>query len=382
MTTPPSSANYEAPATSNTPAMAEEPHPPPSTTTAPDPALPTTTPSSSSSPSPPLSSSSSPEAPSSSAATPTHKTPRSTLQTLRILLLRTLHRLATKTDRTLTRLSTLLSTPRGIDVFLCTISYTLKFLSAAITKHLNRKLSTLAASVAQKADELLLLPGESFVATFPAPRRDAVLAKAAKSSQALYAVISDFRIFVRLWGLLGLYTWAKGEWKGADGAGAARQRKSWKERILKGITWAEIGSLVAFQVLENGAYLSSKKVLTSEAWAGEQGAARETKWWLWSCRFWAAYVVLEGARLGTLWYYAGEEDRALEADGEKEGKLVRERKRAEDRLWWRDILSNAGYFPLTLHWSVDGGLMGDMAVGLCGMLAGGANLLDAWQATA
>jgi hypothetical protein len=201
----------------------------------------------------------------------------------------------------------------------------------------------------------------------------AALEKFAACTKALYSTISDFRIFVRLWGLLGLYTWARSYLLNPLPQGASR-----KDKIVRAITGAEIASLIAFQVLENGAYLSSKGVLAplSAAWAGEAGKRKETKWWVWSCRFWAAYVVLEGVRLGALWKF---EKAAEKDDGEKEAKIA---KRDANRLWWRDAVSNLAYFPMTLHWSVEQGVLSDVGVGLCGIFAGGANLVDAWRGTA
>lgn len=291
-----------------------------------------------------------------------------TLTKLRLLALRTLTRLALRTDTTLTRLSTLLSTPRGIDVTLCTLSYTLQLLAALTRRYLDAKLASIAETLVEKA-EPLLLPGESLTATFPAPKKFERLAKLMTGMKTLNGVIADYRIFVRLWGMLGLYTWARGTWNSPLGKDA-----STKEKIVRGVAWGEIASLVAFQILENGAYLSSKGVLTSDAWAGEAGKRRETKWWVWSCRFWCAYVVLEGVRLGTERYYREEKVQS----GEKEEKIAKE---AEKRLWWRDVISNTGYFPMTLHWSVEEGIFSDVAVGVFGMIAGGANLWDAWRGT-
>ena len=77
-------------------------------------------------------------------------------------------------------------------------------------------------------------------------------------------MVGDFRIFVRMWGLAGLYMWARGLWYAPLGKDAGV-----KENAVRKITWAQIGSLVLFQVLENGAYLASKGVLTSDVWSGE-----------------------------------------------------------------------------------------------------------------
>lgn len=231
----------------------------------------------------------------------------------------------------------------------------------------------------------MLLPGEAIIATLPASEGTKLLAQMIGSSKALAAVIADFRIFVRMWGLAGLYMMAKGTWTSPLAKDTSR-----KDKILRAITWGEIASLVVFQVLENGAYLASKGVLTSTSWTGEAGKMRETKWWVWSSRFWAAYVTLEIVRLSIIHMHHEPETSSkhddLAKDGEKEGKLLyEERKRQrkqENWLWWRDLVSNVAYFPMTLHWSVEEGLLSEAWVGFVGMVAGGALLVDAWKATA
>ena len=73
-------------------------------------------------------------------------------------------------------------------------------------------------------------------------------------------------------------------------------------------------------------------------------------------------------------------------DGEKEDKIRREEKvRSQELanwLWWKDLASNVAYAPMTVHWSLQQGLLSDWGVGACGMVAGGALLADAWRKTA
>ncbi|CAI9636797.1 unnamed protein product [Alternaria burnsii] len=278
------------------------------------------------------------------------------LRKLQFLLLKYLAKTAGTTDRTLVRLAKLLSTPNGTDVLLCTTSYTLTLVHAVLSRVLERRLASIATEIAEKA-EGVLLPGETLIATLPAPTTTKVIAQVVGSSKALSDVISDFRIFVRLWGVLGLYTWARETYRDP-----LPQSVSRKEKILRVLTWSAITSCVGFQVLENGAYLSSKGALTTASWTGDVGKARENTWWLWSSRFWAAYVG---------------------GDREKEDKIqAEERMRAqklENWLWWKDLASNLAYAPMTVHWSMEKGLLSDWGVGACGMVAGGANLADAWR---
>jgi hypothetical protein len=315
-------------------------------------------------------------------STPTPPSRPTLIQKLRFLVLRYLARSAGAADRTLVRLSKLLSTPGGTDVLLCTTSYTLTLIHAVLSRILERRLASIATEIAEKA-EGVLLPGETLIASLPAPTSTKVIAQVVGSSKALAAVISDFRIFVRLWGVLGLYTWARDTYQDGLPEDASR-----KEKILRGLTWTAIISCVAFQVLENGAYLSSKGALTTASWTGDVGKARENAWWLWSSRFWAAYVGVELVRLGVQRYYSppASSISASPGDGEKEDKIQREErvnaKKLENWLWWKDLASNLAYAPMTVHWSLEQGLLSDWGVGACGMVAGGALLADAWRKTA
>ncbi|KAF2734519.1 hypothetical protein EJ04DRAFT_552673 [Polyplosphaeria fusca] len=304
------------------------------------------------------------------AISPPSAPPRQATKTLRLrlYLYRILLRASHRTDTFLTRLTTLLSSPTSTDALLCTLSYTLELLRSLLSQALLSRLNAL--STATKTTPLVL-PSET-----PIPSTT-LLAQAVSSTKALAALLADFRVFVRLWGLLGIYAWGKAVWKAPTPAAL-----SGKERVLRGLACAQILSCVAFQVLENGAYLASKGVLTGEGWAAREGA-----WWVWSSRFWAVHVGLEGVRLGVLWWASSKERGALGekgevGDGEKEGKMEREGRRREDWVWWRDVVSNAAYFPMTMHWSTATGLLSDAGVGALGAVAGGALLVDAWRQTA
>lgn len=302
------------------------------------------------------------------------------IQKLRFILFHYLTRTAHSTDRTILRLSKLLSTPSGTDVLLCTTSYTLTLVRALLSRLLERRLADIATDIAEKADGILL-PGETLIASLPAPTSTKLMAQAVGSSKALADTIADYRIFVRLWGVVGLYTWARATW-----LERLPEDASGKEKTLRGLTWAAIVSCVGFQVLENGAYLSSKGALTTASWTGDAGKARENKWWLWSSRFWAAYVGVELVRLAVLRLYREEQVVGSAGDGEKEDKIRAEEKAKQEKLdnwlWWKDLASNMAYAPMTVHWSLEQGLLSDWGVGACGMVAGGALLADAWRRTA
>jgi hypothetical protein len=251
---------------------------------------------------------------------------------------------------------------------------------ALLSRLLERKLANIATDIATKADGILL-PGETLIATLPAPTSTKVIAQVVGSSKALADTIADYRIFVRLWGCMGLYTWARATYLDDLPQDASR-----KEKTLRGLTWAAIASCVGFQVLENGAYLSSKGVLTTAGWAGDAGKIRENKWWLWSSRFWAVYVGVELARLGVMKFSHDEPLKKVEGGGEKEDKMLNEERvkaaKLREWIWWKDLASNLAYAPMTVHWSLEQGMLSDWGVGACGIVAGGTLLADAWRRTA
>ena len=140
----------------------------------------------------------------------------------------------------------------------------------------------------------------------------------------------------------------------------------------------------AYQVLENGAYLAEKGVLVG--W--ERGKVE--KWWLWSSRFWAAHVVLDLGRLMRvrMMRQRSELEQRKSAggegvgSGEKEEKMVREVGEREGRQWWRELVVNLAYAPMTVHWSLPGGLLSEAQVGGLGVLVGVIGLGEAWRGCA
>lgn len=319
-------------------------------------------------------------APSTSAPATPRPPPRPTLlQKLCYALLRRAKTAAQSTDRNLLRLSALLSTPTGIDVVLCTTGYTLTLVYALGQQALEKQLAAVATDLVDKAADVML-PGETLIAPLPASPSTKLLAQTVGSSKAVADLIADYRIFVRMWGLLGLYTWARDTYLSPLPKGAGQ-----RDKLLRATTWAAIASCVVFQVLENGAYAASKGLLTSESWTGEAGKRRETWWWIWSSRFWAAYVGCELLRLVIERAYR-EPRVEVAGDGEKEDKLrlEQEKKEAHSKsfTWWKDLVSNIAYAPMTLHWSVEEGLLSELQVGVFGTIAGGALLADAWRKTA
>jgi hypothetical protein len=258
------------------------------------------------------------------------------------------------TDKTISHLNRILSTPSGTDSLLCILQYSTLATGTLLSTFSLRRLQSQVLSLLSFARAL---PGNTTILIPPSALPTPLSLRASQSLKALSALISDFRIFVRLWGLLGIYKWGKGLAENPP-----------EDRVLERIAWAEVCVNVAFQVLENGAYLASKGVL---GW----DARKQARAWRWSSRFWMAHVGLELTRLGYLW---SERARAKQKGKEKEMLGDGEE---ESRAWRRDLLSNTAYAPLTVHWSLEEGVVGDFWLGVLGTVAGGVGFAQVWKNT-
>ena len=188
------------------------------------------------------------------------------------------------------------------------------------------------------------------------------LARAVRSIGAVTDLLDDVRVFLRLWGLLGIWAW-----------GTDIHSNPPSDRVLRSVAYLQVGCNALYQGLENGAYLASHNVFR---WP----EARVNKWYLWSSRFWMGHVGLEFVRLGREWVLRKQvaERRGGRAE-EVEVKMERVR---DEARWWREVVVNAAYAPLTVHWSVDGGVVGEGVVGGLGMVGGWVGMGELWRRTA
>jgi hypothetical protein len=260
------------------------------------------------------------------------------------------------TDRTLARLTAVLSTPGGTDSFLNTTYYTLTFLSATINTTLEAQLDSIVAHFAKNAS-VALLPGESVVATFKAPAIATLLARLSASFKTLGSRISDYRTFVRMWGLLGIYAWAKSVYLNPP-----------KDVVLRRIAYAQVAVNFCFQYIENVAYLATHGIIS-------RPAERIGQDWMLSAKFFAAHVVLDFVRL----YRVRKLWDTEEVGDDKEAKIARAK---EVETWWRQLLVDCCFAPMTVHWSRPDAFLTNAQVGLLGMIAGGAGFREHWRKTA
>ncbi|KAI1374635.1 hypothetical protein F4677DRAFT_425643 [Hypoxylon crocopeplum] len=283
-------------------------------------------------------------------------------------------------DAFLAHTQRVLQTPQGIDTALLFLCYTSR-LAASSLEALTRP------AIARSARQLLALaaslpPSATLVFTakaFPSSGAVAVLALA-KRLRAFSALLSDARTFLRLWGLLNMYFWARrlvlkarqDKLDGKNGTGADKK----EDRIETGISWLQLSTCVVFQALENGAYLSSKGVL---GWS----AAAQRRAGLWSARFWAAFV---GAEVARLLYEARKRGRRTRAEkfagGAKTAADVQRDEAEWTDAWRKSLARNLAWAPLTVHWSLEDGLLGEMAVGALASIPGVIQMRDLWRRTA
>ncbi|EWC48183.1 hypothetical protein DRE_02287 [Drechslerella stenobrocha 248] len=194
-----------------------------------------------------------------------------------------------------------------------------------------------------------LLKATATATSIPLPASPAIRSLETRLKN-LSALISDFRIFSRLWGIFGIAEWAAQVYESPP-----------KDHQLRQIAYAQVFVNVIYQSLENVAYLSQHRIL-------RYSNATQNKLWAWSCRFWAAHVALDFCRLWRI-------------------RMLRQNYKgvtdAEDHEWWRQISSNLCWAPLTIHWSVEnGGLLDGFTTGCLGTAAGVLSVQHIWRQTA
>ncbi|KAI9029915.1 peroxisomal biogenesis factor 11 [Phycomyces nitens] len=189
--------------------------------------------------------------------------------------------------------------------------------------------------------------------------------------QNLASPVSDFRILLRYYGLLPLVqymNYIEYNPPASPVALSIERLQNWCNVIyypLEHIYW-----LGAHQIIP----LSQKKT----DFIG-----------MWSCRFWAAYVVLEYGRLAD--QYQGLKGREtgllkrmkagdIEADEDPEAEMASIK--AERNSMLINACINTGYLPLTVHWSLEKSSFPDVLVGVFGGAASIFQIYSAWKATA
>ncbi|KAL2915327.1 hypothetical protein HK105_205192 [Polyrhizophydium stewartii] len=180
--------------------------------------------------------------------------------------------------------------------------------------------------------------------------------------------VSDFRILLRYYGLLPLVQWI-----------IQSEKNPSPSPVIQTLTRLQNFVNVCYYPLEHVYWLALHNVIPM---------AEETrnKIGMWSCRFWAAYVVL-------YFYQLFEEKKALDqrriefkaavADGASQDVVKAERAaiRRQSQALLVNTIINAAYFPLTIHWSLPASSFPDIGVGIFGTIASIAQIYATWKAT-
>ncbi|EME47546.1 hypothetical protein DOTSEDRAFT_123973 [Dothistroma septosporum NZE10] len=268
-----------------------------------------------------------------------------------------------RSDVLISHLTRLLNTHKGLTACLTTLYYTMMFVHSRLTRILEMRYEKMALSIASKASASgALVPGEIMVAHIEAPQLR--LTQWCAGVKSLGDATEDVRLFLRLFGLLGVYKWAKETYA-----------KQHRDPAIKMLLWARIGACLSFQVCENLAYLVRRGVLQ-----GERATANRAKWWAWRGRFWVAEVVLELLRLARVRQLRYNEEFGAE---KVEHDVTVKSEKLKDK-WWSDLYACVGWALPGIHFSfLDEEQSGvtEAWMGASGMVPGVIGLIEAWQET-
>ncbi|KAJ2898798.1 hypothetical protein IWW38_001229 [Coemansia aciculifera] len=193
------------------------------------------------------------------------------------------------------------------------------------------------------------------------------LKSASERVRTLSNLVSDYRIMIRLTGLVPMAQYVRY----AEQFPAQTRLLQWLDRIMN-------LTLVCYYPLEHVYWLGAHQILPfSEKIVDLSG--------YWSCRFWAVWVAMQFVRLGEEYRLIQGKRREIytrDMIDAAQMQVELDAVAAETKSWKTQLLINACYFPLTLHWSIRGSTFPDVAVGVCGTIAAVAQACNVWKATA
>ncbi|KAF7972476.1 hypothetical protein HWV62_17900 [Athelia sp. TMB] len=210
-------------------------------------------------------------------------------------------------------------------------------------------------------------------------RKDPVSGAAPRLTK-LAGIIGDAQMLWRIWGLLPIFQWL-----------ISLERTPPPTRNLHTIERIQGWAMLGYYPLEHASYLRSHDLIP-ETVPSPASYISDTakpisinagKLGMWSCRFWALYVFMQFAHL--------REDRKLLLQRErslKKGKAPAMAGELEDlsRRWdayWNEMVVNLSNLPLTIHWSLEKGIIkNDIWVGIFGLIGAIASFRSGWRATA
>jgi hypothetical protein len=117
--------------------------------------------------------------------------------------------------------------------------------------------------------------------------------------------------------------------------------------------------MLAYYPLEHFYYLATHKVIPPSiptlsclfSATAKRTPVNVNKVGMWSCRFWALYVLLQFAHLTEDWQLLKMRERTLKkAKNTKPALGEKEDIQAGWDAFWNEVIVNVGYLPLTVHW--------------------------------
>ncbi|KAI1421419.1 hypothetical protein F5Y12DRAFT_707793 [Xylaria sp. FL1777] len=288
-------------------------------------------------------------------------------------------------DAFLAHLQRCLSTPTGIDTVLQIVCYSSRLTAAVLTTLVQPALQRSASRLIALAGALPPSATLIFDAKALPSSSVALVLDLAKRLKALSGLTSEARTILRLWGLLSMYFWARRlvlNWRqkkqnssAADNNNNSNASGSGSTAFETSMAWSQLATCIAFQSLENGAYLASKGVLN---WApATQGKAAR-----WSARFWGSFVGLELVRLFYESSRRGRRTRAEKFAGGKTVAVVEREEREWTETWRKTVVRNLAWAPLTVHWGLEQGLVSELTVGALASVPSVLQIRDLWRKTA
>ncbi len=267
------------------------------------------------------------------------------------------------------RLNKVVSTRRGQDTTMMIMAYSALLGSSVLTQITKAQIYIYIMRLLRLADVEDIPAGTTVLVSaenLPAPKS----LVAARKLQAFSGLLGDVRIAMRMFDLFSYIQWAKDTYDNPPA-----------DKVTRHVTYGQVTSMLVYQYLETGAYLSGKGVL---GWSAE----KQNKAWLWSSRAWAAYTALEFASLGRRLLAKkksrkGSHTAPLMVEAEKAVEDVVEdatllQLASQDEDWRREMVINSGYAPMTVHWSVNGGVLSPFVVGALGTIVGATKFGYLW----
>ncbi|KAJ1926845.1 hypothetical protein IWQ60_003431 [Tieghemiomyces parasiticus] len=222
-------------------------------------------------------------------------------------------------------------------------------------------------SSASGSDKVLMLIQyfSKIVVWYALRRNKSMLAQQVRN---LAGPVSDYRILSRFTGLIPLVHYM-----------CALERNPPTNRYLLRLARLENLCNLIYYPLEHAYWLGAHGIVPALA-----SPKRVDQLGVWSCRFWAGYVVLHYLTLYEEYRQADRLKRRILADKAEANPAAFQAKldtwHRQRRDWWIQFAINTAYFPLTIHWSYPASTFPDVGVGICGTIAALAQVYSGWKA--